>query len=59
MSPDQRFGRPSVGGISTEVLWEHADGGEDEDEDEIAETFALSLADVRWALAYETANRAA
>ena len=57
MLPDQRFGKPSVGGISTEVLWEHADGGEDEDE--ISETFGLSRADVRWALAYETANRAA
>lgn len=57
MSPTVRFGKPAVGGISTEVLWEHADGGEADDE--IAETFGLSLTDVRWALAYESATRVA
>lgn len=38
--PDQRFGKPAIGGISTEVIWEHADAGADEVE--IAETFDLS-----------------
>ena len=55
--PNQRFGKPAVSGISTEVIWEHADAGEGEDE--IAEAFGLSRSDVRWALAYETARRAA
>jgi uncharacterized protein (DUF433 family) len=56
MSPDLRFGKPSVGGVSTEVIWEHADGGADEAE--IAEAFDLTLGDVRWALAYELPLRA-
>ncbi len=57
MSPDHRFGKPAIRGISTEVVWEHAAGGEDEEE--IAQAFDLSLADVRWALAYELPLRAA
>jgi uncharacterized protein (DUF433 family) len=57
MTPDVRFGRPAVHGISTEVLWEHAEAGEDVDE--TAEAFDLSPSDVRWALAYETSLRAA
>jgi uncharacterized protein (DUF433 family) len=57
MDPNLRFGRPSVKGISTEVLREHIDAGEDFDE--TAESFGLSVDDVRWALAYETSLRAA
>jgi uncharacterized protein (DUF433 family) len=57
VSPLQRFGRPAVRGISTEVLWEHEDSGESVEE--IAEAFALSARDVRWALAYENSLRAA
>ncbi len=57
IDPDRRFGKPSVAGISTEAIWEHASTGEDEDE--IATVFDLSLADVRWALSYEAARRAA
>lgn len=57
MDPDRRFGRPSVSGISTEAIWEHADGGEGEDE--IATAFDLSLSDVRWALSYEASLRSA
>jgi uncharacterized protein (DUF433 family) len=57
MTPDVRFGRPAVHGISTEVLWEHAEAGEDVDE--MAEAIDLSPSDVRWALAYETSLRAA
>jgi uncharacterized protein (DUF433 family) len=55
-APDQRFGRPAVNGISTEVIWEHSEGGEADDE--IAEAFDLSLSDVEWALAYEKPRRA-
>jgi uncharacterized protein (DUF433 family) len=57
INPELRFGKPAVAGISTEAIWEHSDAGEDEDE--IAETFGLSLSNVRWALSYETARRAA
>lgn len=55
--PDQRGGQPAVGGISTEVLWEHDDSGESVEE--IAETFDLTPDQVRWAVSYETAIRAA
>jgi uncharacterized protein (DUF433 family) len=57
MAPDVRFGKPAIKGISTEVLWEHVDAGEDLLE--VAEAFGLDLDDVRWALAYETSARAA
>jgi uncharacterized protein (DUF433 family) len=57
MLPNVRFGRPAVRGISTEVLWEHVEAGEDVGE--VAEDFGLSPNDVRWALAYETSLRAA
>jgi len=57
VAPLQRFGRPAVRGISTEVLWEHDEAGEDVER--IAEDFGLDVADVRWALAYENAQRAA
>jgi uncharacterized protein (DUF433 family)/transposase len=57
VDPDQRFGRPSIRGISTEAIWEHQDAGESNDE--IAEAFGLQLSDVAWALAYELPNRAA
>lgn len=57
IDPDVRFGRPSVKGISTEVLWEHADSGEDTHE--LADAFDLTVSDVQWALAYENAQRAA
>jgi uncharacterized protein (DUF433 family) len=57
MSPELRFGKPSVGGVSTEVIWEHIDGGEDAAE--IADAFDLTLAEVSWALAYELPLRTA
>jgi uncharacterized protein (DUF433 family) len=57
MSPTVRFGRPAVGGISTAVLWEHLEGGDSVGE--VAETFDLPPADVRWAYAYEVAARVA
>ena len=46
-----------VHGISTEVLWEHDDAGEDVEE--IADDYGLEPADVGWALSYENALRAA
>lgn len=57
MDPTRRFGRPSIRGISTEVLWEHEDAGEAVSE--IAAAFQLTTRDVRWALAYENGSRAA
>lgn len=57
MDPEFRFGRPAVKGISTEVIWEQTEGGESAEE--AAEGFGLSLGDVRWAIAYESAARAA
>lgn len=57
MIPDFRFGRPAIKGVSTEVLWEQSEAGEEVDD--IAETFHLSPGDVRWALAYEISTRAA
>lgn len=56
IDPTVRFGRPAVGGISTEVIWEHSEDGEDDDE--IAEVYGLTPRDVAWALAYEKPRRA-
>lgn len=49
--PDLRFGRPSVGGVSTEALWEQSESGDSVEE--IADDFALTVGQVRWALSYE------
>jgi uncharacterized protein (DUF433 family) len=57
MRPGLRSGRPSVRGISTEILWEHDLAGEAVGD--IADDFDLTEDDVRWALAYETSVRAA
>lgn len=57
IDPDVRFGKPSVSGVSTEVLWEYSvDGYASE---EIAAEFELARADVDWALSYELAQHAA
>ncbi len=55
--PNLRGGSPSIGGISTVVLWEHVEA--DEDVEEIANAFDLTAQDVCWALAYEYSARAA
>jgi uncharacterized protein (DUF433 family) len=55
MEPLRRFGRPSIHGISTAVLWEQLEAGADFDE--VAEDFDLTADDVRWAHAYETSVR--
>jgi uncharacterized protein (DUF433 family) len=57
MDPQRRFGRPAVGGVSTEVLWEQTEEGEYLDE--TADAFDLTVDEVRWAIAYENALRAA
>jgi uncharacterized protein (DUF433 family) len=57
IDPELRFGKPSVRGVGTEVIWEHDQDGAAVDE--IAEDFNLEVDDVRWALAYEFAQRAA
>lgn len=54
--PGIRFGRPSVGGISTDVLWEQVDDGADLNE--VADDYGLNVRDVQWAVSYETAARA-
>jgi len=56
IDPDVRFGKPAIKGISTEVIWEQDDAGEDVET--IAEVYQLEVADVRWALSYENAQRA-
>lgn len=55
VDPDVRFGRPQVGGVSTETIWEHNRAGETEQE--IAEGFDLSEPQVFAALAYELGSR--
>lgn len=57
MRPDERFGLPSIGGIKTEVIWEHLEA--DESFDEVAAQFGLTTDEVRWAHACETSLRAA
>lgn len=56
MRPDVRFGLPAVSGIRTEVVWEHLDA--DETFEDVADQFDLSVDEVHWAHAYETALRA-
>jgi hypothetical protein len=46
IDPETRFVRPSIKGISTEVLWEHAESRASLEE--IADAFDLDIADVRW-----------
>ena len=57
ISPELRYGRPAVGGVSTEVLWEHVEAGESLED--VVFDFGISEAELRWAVAYETAARAA
>jgi uncharacterized protein (DUF433 family) len=57
VSPLVRFGRPAVGGISTEAIAGELDGGASTEE--VAEDFDLDLDAVRWAHSYELARNAA
>lgn len=56
IDPDVRFGKPSVSGISTEVLWEYSSDGYASQE--IADEFEIAPVDVEWALSYEYAQHA-
>lgn len=56
MRPDERFGLPAIGGVKTEIIWEHLEA--DETLSEVADELALSMEEVRWALAYESSLRA-
>ncbi|MDG4832916.1 DUF433 domain-containing protein [Solwaraspora sp. WMMD1047] len=56
IQPDMRFGKPSIKGVSTDVIGEQHDAGEDDEA--IAEMYALEPSDVAWALAYEYSVRA-
>lgn len=55
--PDVRFGRPAVNGVSTQAIFEYAEEGASREE--ISEDFGVGAADIRWALAFENARRAA
>ena len=55
VDPDVRYGRPQVGGVSTETIWEHNRAGETEEE--IAAAFDLAETQVFAALAYELGSR--
>jgi uncharacterized protein (DUF433 family) len=58
ISPKIRFGRPAINGISTEAIWEQIeDAGEEISA--VAETYHLTERDIRWAVAFENAARAA
>jgi uncharacterized protein (DUF433 family) len=57
IDPEIRSGRPSVGGISTEILLEQAEAGQDHRD--LADTYGLTLVQVRWALSYELPFHAA
>jgi len=56
INPLVRFGRPAVGGISTEAIAGELDAGASIDE--VAQDFGLDLGAVRWAHSYELAQRA-
>ncbi len=57
IDPDIRSGRPAVNGISTEILFEQSEAGESDRD--LAETFSLTISQVRSAVAYEMSNPAA
>ncbi|NHN56394.1 DUF433 domain-containing protein [Calidifontibacter sp. DB0510] len=51
IDPLQRFGRPSIAGVSTAALADEVEAGATVEE--VAEDFGISAEDVRWAVAYE------
>lgn len=57
MRPDERFGLPAIGGVKTEILWEHLTA--EESFGDVAEQFDLTIDEVRWAHAFETSLQAA
>jgi uncharacterized protein (DUF433 family) len=57
VNPMVRFGKPSVGGISTGAIAGELDGGASLEE--VAEDFGLGIDVVRWAQSYELSQHAA
>jgi uncharacterized protein (DUF433 family) len=57
INPLMRFGRPAVGGVSTEAIAGELDAGASAEE--VAADFGLDLEAVRWAHSYELARHAA
>jgi uncharacterized protein (DUF433 family) len=57
INPLMRFGRPAVGGISTEAIAGELDAGASVEE--VAEDFGLALDAVRWAHSFELSLQAA
>ncbi len=57
INPLVRFGRPAVGGISTEAIAGELEAGASVEE--VAEDFGLALDAVRWAASYELSQQAA
>jgi uncharacterized protein (DUF433 family) len=57
INPLLRFGRPAVGGISTEAIAGELDAGASAEE--VAQDFGLDLDAVRWAHSYELSQHAA
>jgi uncharacterized protein (DUF433 family) len=57
LNPLVRFGKPAVGGISTEAIAGELDGGASLEE--VAEDFGLGVDVVRWAQSYELSQHAA
>jgi uncharacterized protein (DUF433 family) len=57
INPLVRFGRPAVGGISTEAIAGELEAGASVEE--VAEDFGLALDAVRWAASYELSVQAA
>jgi uncharacterized protein (DUF433 family) len=57
VNPLIRFGKPAVGGISTEAIAGELDGGASLEE--VAEDFGLGIDVVRWAQSYELSQHAA
>lgn len=51
VNPSIRFGRPSIGGVSTRAIFEESEAGTPVAE--LAKIYQLKITDVRWALAYE------
>lgn len=51
IDPERRFGRPTVGGVSTAVLWEQVKAGVDPVD--VAGGYDVSESDVEWAVKYE------
>ena len=55
IDPERRFGKPTVDGVSTHILWEQAEAGEDLDE--IADDYDVSVEHIEWAIRYERRTR--